>query len=60
MSNDNAKITEKEFDRYVRGFEGKMPQKVKDNVLEEIRQKRFEKSMESKETPEKDEPGLER
>lgn len=59
MSQENKKITEKEFDQYVRGFGEKMPEKLKDKVLKEIRRKEFEKSMEKKDSKEKDEPDLE-
>lgn len=59
MSQENKKITKKEFDQYVRGFGEKMPEKLKNNVLEEIRRKEFEKSMEKEDSKEKDEPDLE-
>lgn len=63
MSNDDDTITEKDFDQYVRNFGKPMPEKVKGNVLEEIKRKQieqvFEKSDEQKSAPESESPDME-
>ena len=46
MSNDEDKMTEQEFDEFVRTFDTPMPEKAKENVLEEIRRKQMEQAFE--------------